>query len=94
MKGNSMNKKWIFLILALVLIFIGNNLPVYGLNKMKTPVCKNVKRRAVNTVKPYLPENAAVHAIKALTVSVCSVMRGSCSGSTMCLKTMRITGHI
>lgn len=43
MKGNSMNKKWIFLILALVLIFIGNNLPVYGLDKMKTPVYKHCK---------------------------------------------------
>ncbi len=36
-----MNKKWIFLILALVLIYTGNNLPVYGLGKIDTPVCKH-----------------------------------------------------
>ncbi len=38
-----MNKKWIFLILALIFILIGNNLPVWGLGKIESPSCRHCK---------------------------------------------------
>lgn len=38
-----MNKKWIFLILALVFIYAGNNLPVLRMGKIEPPSCKHCK---------------------------------------------------